>query len=197
MTQPFGETMTLNFYGPFKFTKGDKYLYHTEFVNSEGIYIWTIRDERNGRNLVHYIGETTSFGKRHREHLVEITGLNYRIIDADSAKQGIENRVWNGMWRDKSQDAVASLLDSYDEVSKRVIDYVQLISIHFAPTALESGLRKHVEGCFGWNLRSRYPHLKTFYPDDNFVGRYPKPIGRTLIVNLPEPIAGIDTEQAI
>ena len=50
--------ITLDFVGPLKFHKGKNYLFESELVNSEGIYIWTIKDERNGKNYVHYIGET-------------------------------------------------------------------------------------------------------------------------------------------
>jgi len=49
------QTITLDFYGPYKFVKGNQYLYYSEFVEREGIYIWTIKDEKNGNNFVHYI----------------------------------------------------------------------------------------------------------------------------------------------
>jgi hypothetical protein len=126
-----------------------------------------------------------------------MTGLNYRLVDPDFARQGIEKIVWNGMWRDKSPEAVANLLDNHDEVSKKVIECVGLINVYFGPTTLKSDLRKHIEGCLGWNLRNKYPNLKLFYPDDNHVGRKPELLEQKLIVNLPEPIAGIDREQMI
>jgi hypothetical protein len=197
MEQTNGQTITLNFSGPFTFTKGGNSLFHTAFVNSKGIYIWTIKDETNGVNYFHYIGETTSFGERHREHLIQITGLNYRIINPDFARQGIEKIVWNGMWRDKSPDAVATLLGKYDEVNKRVVEYVSLINIYFAPTACQTKLRRHIEGCIARGLRKKYPDLRRFYPDDNHVGTYPEPLGQKLMLSLPEPIAGLDREQFI
>jgi len=191
------QTVTLDFYGPYKFVRGSQYLYDSEFVKSEGIYIWTIKDEKNGNNFVHYVGETSSFGKRQREHLIQMTGLNYRIIDPDFARQGIEKIVWNGMWRDKSLNAVATLLDNYNEVAKKVVDYIGLINLYFAPTFLGPDVRKHIEGCLGWNLRNKYPNLKTFYPDDNHVGTKAQRLGQQLIINLPENISGIDREQTI
>jgi len=36
----------LHFNGPFSFLKGEKSLSHSEFVKSQGIYIWTIKDEK-------------------------------------------------------------------------------------------------------------------------------------------------------
>ena len=197
MPIPEDQTITLEFFGPFKFTKGDNYLFHSECVGREGIYIWTIKDEEHNLNLVHYIGETESFGKRQREHLIQITGLNYRIIDRDSARKGIEKILWNGMLRDRTKDAVANLLDNYDVVSKKVKEYIELINVYFASTKLETQLRKHIEGCIGWNLRTKHPDSKVFYPDDNHVGKKEKPLGLKLFVNLPEDIAGIDKELMI
>jgi len=191
------QSITIDFNGPLKFHKGEYYLYNTDFLNSEGIYIWTIKNEKNGNNYVHYVGETASFGKRQKEHLIQMAGLNYRIIDADFARQGIEKIIWNGLWRDKSTNAVATLLENYNEVANKVIDYIRLINIYFAPTTFEKHIRRHVEGCLGWNLRNKYSNLKTFYPDDNHVGTKADRLGKKLIVNLPEPILGIDRELLI
>lgn len=126
-----------------------------------------------------------------------MAGLNYRIIDPDFARQGIEKIIWNGVWRDKTSNAVANLLNSYDKVSIKAIAYIGLINVHFAPTAFEAHLRKHIEGCLSWNFRNNYPNLKTFYPDDNRTMAKAQRLGKQLIVNLPEEIAGIDREQII
>lgn len=198
MTSSNKETpITLNFHGAFRFIRGDDYLFDSNFVESEGIYIWTVKDEKHNLNYVHYIGETTSFGQRQREHFIQMTGLNYRIIDSDFARRGIEKIIWNGMWRDKSSGAVAGLLDNYGEVSKKVVEYIGLINVYFAPTTLDTHLRRHIEGCLGLNLRNKYPDLTTFYPDDNRVGTKAQRLGQKLVVNLPEEIAGIDREQII
>jgi hypothetical protein len=117
-----------------------------------------------------------------------MTGLNYRIIDPVSARQGIEKIIWNGMWRDKTADAVASLLDNYGKVSNSVVEYIGLINVYFAPTTFETHLRRHIEGCIGWNLRNSYPDLKTFYPDDNHVGTKAKRLGEKL--TLIPPMSG-------
>jgi hypothetical protein len=189
--------ITLHFHGPLKFINGDKYLIDSEFVNSEGIYIWTIKDEKNSINYVHYIGETGSFGKRQREHFLSITGLNYRIIVPFYARQDIEKIIWNGMWRDRSYRAAASLLENYGEVSKSVVEYIGILNVYFAPTTIEPHLRKHIEGCLGFNFRNKYPDLKIFYPDDNRVGTKEQWLGDKLSIVFDEEIAGIDKEQTI
>lgn len=188
---------TLTFHGPFKFTRGEHYLFNTDFIKSEGLYIWTLKDEVDNTNYVHYIGETVCFGRRQRQHLIQITGLNYRIIDADFARQGLEKIVWNGMWRDRTPNAVADLLESYNDVSKKVTDYISLINVYFAPTTVELRLRRHIEDSIGWNFQRKYPELKKFYPGDHPLRTKMHWLGQRLLLNLPEPIAGIDQEQMI
>jgi hypothetical protein len=192
------DVLALEFHGPFQLTAGLNSLYESEFVRYEGIYLWTIKDEVKNLNYVHYIGETTSFGKRQKEHLTNIVGLNYLILNAEQARLGKFDTLWNGMWRDKSPTAVSSMLESYQKISReQVLDYISLVNVYFAPTKLESGIRKHIEGCIGWNLREKAKQemeLKKFYPDDNHVGTMSQKLNRKLIVRLPEPIAGIDPE---
>lgn len=187
----------LAFSGPLSFIDGDHYLFKSDFVNSEGVYIWTIKNEKTGCNLIHYIGETTQFGRRHREHFMNIVGLNYRIIDPNQARLGIESVVWNGMWRDKSKEAVANVIENHSRVSKLVIDYIGLINIFFAPTSLDSSLRKHIEGCIGSNLRIKHTEHKVFYPDDNQVGRQKKEFGYRISVACPDIILGLETDYQV
>ena len=79
---------TLHFHGPFRFSKWGNYLFSSEYAMNEGIYIWAVMDETIGINYVHDIGETVSFAKRHREHLIQITGL---VMDEDIA--GIDKEL--------------------------------------------------------------------------------------------------------
>lgn len=190
-------TIILNFYGPFKFVRGVNYLFSSDMVKKEGIYIWTIKDEKANVHYVHYIGETKSFGKRQREHLIQMTGLNYGIWDSELAREGISKMIWKGMWRDKSAEAMAFLLENYVDLSYSVKNYIGIINVFFAPTIIDTHLRRHIEGCIGGNLRNKYPLLKTFYPDDNHIGSNEYRLGWKIILNIPEDIAGIDREQYV
>lgn len=189
--------VTLRFHGPFTFLKGEYYLFNSPHLKREGIYIWTIRDEVDGVNQVHYIGETGYFARRQRQHLIQITGLNYPIFDAGFARQGIPKIIWNGLAPDKSRDGVADLLDNYNEISKKVTDYIGLITIYFAPCAVGLRLRRHLQDSIIWNFRTNYPELKQFYPDDSHACIKPVRQGQLLALDLPAPIAGIDREQLI
>jgi len=191
------KTVKIHFHGPFGFDKGENYLFPSKIAGSGGIYIWTIKDETNDINYICYIGETYLFSKRHREHLLEITGLNYRIIDPVEARHGREKVIWNGMWRDKTPDAAARLLENYDKVAGVVVDYIRLINIYLAPIQDDSRLRKHIEGCIGLNLRQKHPELNIFYPADNYVRPMPEKMGEKLIITADEKIAGLDEELLI
>ncbi|MCJ7693887.1 MAG: hypothetical protein MUO40_00525 [Anaerolineaceae bacterium] len=188
---------SLDFYGPFSFGFGPNYLFTSEFAKKEGVYLWVIKDTKNDLNYIEYVGETYNFAKRQKEHLVAIIGLSYRIINANSARMGELKIVWNGLWRDKSSEGVGKLLEIFPEVSKYILDYVSLIDIYFAPTSFETYLRKHVEGCIGWNLRNKYSQYKTFYPDDNHIGTMPTKLNEVLTITSQEPILGLDRELLI
>ena len=82
-------TITLDFVGPFGFLDGEDSLFRAPCAASAGIYLWTIRQRSDASHLIHYVGETASFAKRHREHLVHILGLDYGIWDAGKAQDGI------------------------------------------------------------------------------------------------------------
>ena len=191
------ELKQLQFHGPYSFFNGPNYLFDSEFANSEGIYLWVIKNQKDNVNYIEYVGETTHFSGRQKEHLIQIIGLNYRIIDKDAASSGELKVIWNGLWRDKTKEGVGKLLDEYTEISQHVLGYISLLNIYFAPTNLDKYLRKHIEGCIGWNLRNKYPQYKAFYPDDNRVGTFPEKLGKILHIHLPEPIFGIDSDLLI
>jgi hypothetical protein len=188
------EQKSLHFSGPFGFSNSRKSLFHSEFVNEEGIYLWVIKDESNDINYIHYVGETTKFAKRQREHITHMVGLNYYMIDAKQAKQGIHHVVWSGMWRDKSNYAVQNMLENYRNASNHVIEYIESIDVYFAQTNCSRQIRRHIEGCIGWNLRSNHPDLRRFYPDDNHIGTMKNRIGKIIVITANEPIAGLDSE---
>jgi hypothetical protein len=191
------EQKILHFFGPYSFMKSSKSLFHSQYAKSEGIYLWVIKDKNKNLNYIEYVGETTNFAKRHREHITNFLGLNYRILDAQSALQGIPKIIWNGMWRDKSENAVGDTLENYDLISNQVTQYIKLIDVYFATTKFSSDIRKHIEGCIGWNLRNNYPHFATFYPADNHVGTKSKKLDEKIIISADEKILGLDNEMLI
>lgn len=192
------QELLLKFHGPFSFGEDRDSLFKCDFASQKGIYIWTIKDALHKINYIHYIGITDrTFAERQREHLIHILGQDYRIIDVNAARRGEENIVWNGLWRDKSEGAIQKLLTQYANTSKKVVDYVKLINVYFAPTSLHNNLLCHIEGSLGWNLREKYPNLTLFYPTDNYVRKEKEKRNIRLLIELSEPIAGIDNELII
>lgn len=190
------EDISIYFNGPMTFLEGDRSLFQSKFTESAGIYLWVIKD-KNDINRIHYVGETFQFAKRQREHIIQILGLNYRIIEAISAREGREVIVWNGLWRDRSNQAVGLALERYESLSHEIMDYIQVIDVYFAETDVPVDIRKHIEGSIGWNLRNNHPESKLFYPDDNHVGTRKEKVGITLFITADEEILGLDPEMKI
>jgi hypothetical protein len=93
--------------------------------------------------IIHYIGETSNFRQRQKEHLSNILGLNYGIWDVADAKNGVSTLVWKGMWRYKGSDAIDATLSEYPELSSKVLEYIRYLDLYFSPADVVSEKRKH------------------------------------------------------
>jgi hypothetical protein len=187
----------IHFEGPFTFA-GETSIFQSPLSTSEGVYVWTFRQTATGSHLIHYVGETTSFGKRHKEHLVHILSMNYGIFDPEDAKNGKCTVIWSGLWRDRSANGPSKLLAQYGALAPTaVLRYVQSLTVFLAPLKVDTQTRRHVEGSIGWNLRNRYPHLRTLFPDDNHIGTSKRMLNARLSVTSSEPIQGLDPEIGI
>ncbi len=186
--------ISLDLVGPFSFMQGSNSIFSSPFSMSSGIYLWTVKQRRDNTHLIHYVGETTRLEKRHREHSVQILGLNYGIFDPKKAQEGIRELIWNGLWRDKSPEGPTRLIEAYQDINKYVIPYVSILNIFFAELDVDNRLRKHIEGCIGWNLRNNHPEFKALYPDDNHVGSIKEKERGVLLISSSEVIQGLDSQ---
>lgn len=182
----------LNFVGPFTFVAGEKSLFHSPVSQSPGIYLWTIRQRADESHLIHYVGETVSFANRQREHLIQILGLNYGIFDPEKGQQGICEIAWAGLWRNRSPDGPSGAVDAYQALHGTVVNYVNALNVFFAELQVEDRLRKHIEGCIGWNLRVNHPEAKLLYPDDNHIGAMSGRERGNLLISSTGHIRGLD-----
>ncbi len=185
--------LKLDFNGPYSFMKPGNYLFDAPCASSAGVYLWTIRQRRDNSHLIHYVGETVSFAKRQREHLIHILGLNYGILDAEKAQEGIFELVWPGLWRNKSSNGPLLQIEAYQSLHKMVLKYVAILNVFFAEINTETQLRRHIEGCIGWNLRNNHSEKKVLYPDDNHVGIKQERNHGELFISSSENIQGLDT----
>lgn len=183
----------LNFARPFTFTDGNTRLFHSTFSASSGIYLWTIKQDSDNTDLIHYVGETASFGKRHREHLIHILGLNYGIFDPEKAREGISELLWKGLWRERTAGGPLLQLEAYQRIHQDVIRYLSILNVFFAElNNVDNQIRRHVEGCIGWHLRNNHPEHKGLYPDDNQVGTMKEKNKGNLLITVSETIRGLD-----
>jgi hypothetical protein len=189
------ENILIEFIGPFKFFGKEKSTFSGDNKCSPGIYLWTFKTIKG--YMIHYIGQTTKFAIRQKEHLINILGLNYGIFDADEAKNGNQKIIWKGLWRDKNNVSLENALkDIYLDKKKEILEYIESIDIFFAELDGTNKLREHVEGSIGWNLRNNHKEFKTLYPDDNHIGISNKMNCKLFIIN-NHNILGIDNELEI
>jgi hypothetical protein len=184
--------IALDFVGPFTFTAGEGSVFHSPCATAAGIYLWTIKQRSDQTHLIHYVGETISLGARHREHLIHVLGLNYGIFNPDRAQEGVCELLWPGLWRSRGLDGPSKQIEAYQALHEHVLRYLSIVNIFFAELNTETQLRRHIEGCVGWNLRNNHPECKVLYPDDNHVGTLATKDRGELRVNAPEPIRGLD-----
>jgi len=185
------EPISLHFHGPLTFTPGERCLFHSPLQDAACVYLWTIRSDLDGLYYIHYVGETTDFGARQREHLVHVLGMNWGIFDPVEARQGVQKRIWPGLWRDGSQDGPARLLQAYARGSTDVLRYIEALTVFVAETDVDRRLRKHIEGSVGRNLRDNHRDKSALYPEDNHIG-VGRRIGASLLITADAPIAGLD-----
>lgn len=158
-------TINLNFVGPFSFINESTSVFKSPYSKARAIYLWTIKQKKTDYHPTHYVGETSSFVKRQKEHLIYILGLNYGIFDPEKAQEGISELIWRGLWRIKTDDGPSIQIRAYQKLNSVVLEYASIINIFFAELNVDSDLQKHIESCIGWNLRNKYPEYKILYPD--------------------------------
>ena len=187
----------LHFHGPLAFTPGQQCLFHSPLQSAACVYLWTIQSEIDSRFYIHYVGEAAAFARRQREHLIQVLGLNYGIFDPAEARKGVQSRIWEGLWRDRSPEGQGRLLEKYSQITNDVLRYVEALSVFVAETTAEPRLRKHIEGSIGWNLRNNHASQKMLYPDDNYIGTMATKVGTRLCISSDASIAGLDSDLEI
>jgi len=159
------KSIELYFYGPLKFDGNNNSLFNNELINKSGIYLWTIFCE--DKYYIEYIGETgQSFYKRNKEHLIQVLGGNYRVLNLESLKYGKVEIFWNGMWRKGHRDKMNEFINSYLDFAPKLYDYITSINVFIAPLDCETHIRKRIEGAIAKNLKEQSYEINKFFPKD-------------------------------
>lgn len=182
----------LHFHGPYSFVDHGRQIATCEFARSEGLYLWVLTDGE--RRFIHYVGETTDFLKRHKQHLTNILGANYGIFRSDAVAADDPVPIFGGLWRDRSADPITATVARWQTLQRDVVAYLRSIEVFFAPTSLPTDLRRHIEGRIARQLSDGHPLQARFYPADNWTGTLPEPLGGTIAVTSDRPILGLDAK---
>lgn len=184
----------LKFYGPLKFGQCKNSLFNHKLANKKGIYLWTIPFEN--KYYIEYIGETgQSFYKRNKEHLIQVMGGNYRVIDMDSLKTGNVNILWNGMWRKGTRDKMNEFINLYVDLAPKLLYYITSVNVFIAPLDCDTRIRRRIEGSIAKYIKEQPSNINKFFPKDV---RYWKikddeePI--CIQINYPKLIVGLPNE---
>lgn len=186
------ETIPLHFVGPLTFFQGTRSLFQCSQSTSACVYLWTIQSDLDDLYYIHYIGESSNFALRQREHLVQVLGMNYGIFDPIQARRGILEPLWSGLWRDRTSEGPGKLIECYSTLTDEVIPYLKAIDVFVATTDQDRDIRRRIEGTIGGNLRSNHPDKAHLYPKDNRISRGRK-LGQQLSITSDADIAGLDS----
>lgn len=180
--------LDIQFKGPFFFTSLEGPSIFTAPVGSEaGVYLWTV-PYRQGGHIVVYVGETgVSFAKRLKEHMTLIMGGSYRFSDVDRMLDGEEKVIWNGTWRKGTRDKMEEFLAQLTHFAPKIQTYLKSIRIFVAPTTVNVGIRRRIEGALALGIRKSPKPFCSLYPEDN---RYPilKPSTKTFTLRIQTPV---------
>ncbi len=182
----------IHFHGPFAFFGEVNTIARCAYARDEGIYLWTQHNDQE--NYIHYIGETTDFLKRHREHLTQILGLNYGLFAPNAVTANRPEPIYGGMWRDRSDDPLTNGIEAWNRHRGMIVPYIESLRVYFAPTSIDKKSRKHIEGSIAEALRQNHPQDKRFYPDDNRTYTSKEKLCYTLRITSDDVISGLDEE---
>jgi hypothetical protein len=189
--------LQLYFHGPYTFTPGASSLFACAERHASGVYLWTIRSDRDGQHYVHYVGEAEDFARRQREHLTHVLGLNYGVLDPAAARRGEAHWVWRGMWRDRTAAGPGEALARYSSLAGAVSAYVEALEVFVAPIAGDRQTRRRVEQALAGQVRRTPVGAGALYPPDNRVSGAPGHSRIRLHIAAGAPIAGLDAAVVI
>jgi len=186
----------LVFNGPYTIYSTNS-IFEDTIANEEGIYLWTL--QANGKYVIEYIGETgSSFRQRTKEHIIQVLGGNYRILDASCYQKEEVRVLWNGMWRKGTRDKLGDFISSYTELAPKIVKYIDSINIFVAPIKIDGYMRKVIEGALASYIKDQPEDVTRFYPMDNRTYR-PKSNAHKVKIHITssEAIVGLPSELSI
>lgn len=189
------QPLHLHFHGPYAVcSETADVLDGCEHQNSSGLYLWAV-GQSSGHFKISYLGETSrSFYGRTKEHIVQTLGGNYRIIDADQMRLGVEHIIWDGLWRRDARKRLPEFLNKYEELAPLVKRYLYGQAVFVAPFQGERRLLRRIEGALAINMRSNANASSLLPSDIRYVIRNPTEAAVTVTVSADHHIEGLPPE---
>jgi len=157
--------INVQFFGPYKLSKGDRVLFNENISINQGIYLWTVKYK--DAYLIDYIGETSrTFHQRMREHLIELMGDNYRICDPEMLLQGQEVIIWNGLWRKGTKKEIVNFIEMFVDIAPIVKRYIEVHDIFLAPLSTDKATRRLIEGNITYAIKHANAPASNLLPLD-------------------------------
>jgi hypothetical protein len=165
-----------------------------EYQNSIGLYLWVV-GQNTGGYKISYLGETSrSFYSRTKEHIVQTLGGNYRVIDTDQMRQGVERIIWDGLWRRAARKRLPEFLARSEELAPLIKSYLYGQTVFLAPLKGEQSLRRRIEGALANHVRSNSDASSLFPSDIRYVVRRAAESIVLVTVSADQPIEGLPSE---
>ena len=161
------DQLTLHFKGPFVLAgKEAPLLFDDAISKRSGIYLWAVPQIDDGL-IVTYVGETaTSFGRRMKDHAIQMLGGNYRVSDPDQLSQGVDAVLWNGMWRPGTRDRLPEYVARVVELAPVIQRTLMLTRALVAPCELDGRARRRIEAALAQHVWSQSPPTSALLPRD-------------------------------
>lgn len=153
--------------GPFSLCGQHKRVLFEDSIGTKtGIYLWTFQTDAG--ILVEYVGETgESFAKRMKNHMIQIFGGNYRVLDPVLLHRPEVKVVWNGLWRKGTRDKVVEFAAKYLDLAPVIHSYLENIRVFVGLLAVDRRTRQRIEGALACHLRNEPSPTSIFLPLDN------------------------------
>jgi hypothetical protein len=189
------QPLHLHFHGPYALcSETADVLDGCEHQNSGGLYLWVV-GQNTGHFKISYLGETSrSFYSRTKEHIVQTLGGNYRVIDADQMRLGVEQIIWDGLWRRDARKRLPEFLTRYEELAPLIKRYLYGQAVFVAPFQGERRLLRRIEGALAIHMCSDSNASSLFPCDIRYVIRNATEAAVTVTVSADQHIEGLPSE---
>jgi hypothetical protein len=148
-----------------------------------------------GRYRITYIGETSaSFYRRIKEHVIQTLGGNYRICDPKALRHGVQEVVWNGLWRKGTREKLPEFLRRYAELGPLIKESLKIEVVFLAVLECDRRLKRRIEGALAEAHRACTEKASLLPEDIRYYRRRADEMPVAIQVSAEKEIEGLPSE---